>query len=193
MIGLKQHKLLCSTVTWKEYIWFFKLSLCRNKSFVRCMLAVCIFAKTTERKISIFVRRYNQRLHYQTKTEDNFLLQNSLFDSKREISSVTLAYLLSFLIKIVMEIQFLQVLWGNQWSICTPETLPGHSSATWHKRTEHLPNSLVRSVRMEVRNLILPQFRLCHITASKSQSDRIGCNFRFCKWDGVSYHFVIWT
>lgn len=78
------------------------------------MLAVCIFAKTTERKISIFVRRYNQRLHYQTKTEDNFLLQNSLFDSKREISSVTLAYLLSFLIKIVMEIQFLQVLWGNQ-------------------------------------------------------------------------------
>lgn len=171
----------------------FQTILYRNKSFVRCMLAVCIFAKTAEQKISLFFRIYNQRLRYQTKTEDNFLLQNSLFHSKSEISSVTLAYLQSFLIKIVMEIQFLQALWGNQWSICTPEILPGHSSTTWHRGTDHLSNSLARSFRMEVRNLILPQFRLCHITASKSQSVRIGCNFRFCKWDGVSYHFVIWT
>lgn len=89
------------------------------------MLEVCFFAKSTEHKVSIFFRIYNQRKgKYYSVRLDNFLLQNSLFHHRSEISLVTLAYLWSLLIKIVMEIQFLQVLWGTQCSICTLRILP---------------------------------------------------------------------
>lgn len=128
-----------------------------------------------------YVTKKRKILLCQTKTEDNFLLQNSLFHHRSEISLVTLAYLWAFFIKIVMEIQFLQVLWGNQCSICTPGILLGHSSTKCHSRMECFTNSLTRSVRMEVSNLILPQFRLYHITSSKSQWVWLEWNFRFCK------------
>lgn len=75
------------------------------------MLRFWVLAKSTEeQKVYIFCRIYNQKkrniLVCQTKTEDHSLLQKSLFHCESEISLATLAFLSSFLIKIIQKFNF---------------------------------------------------------------------------------------
>lgn len=164
---------------WKEYTWFFKVCLCGNKSFARSMLRFWVLAKSTEeQKVYIFCRIYNQKKEHTSLPDKDWrpFPPSKVFISLWKwnfFSHTCISFIFSH--QNHTEIQFLQVLWGNQCSICTLGILPGKCNMAWHSRTELFKNSLARSGRMKIRNLILPHFNpnqplSCHrIQVSVSQ------------------------